>query len=446
MDTSEGARIAIVVCLYNAGMTTRGLKIAKAIAKENAAANIQFFSWDYPQDSDSSTYESIIDNAGFQVTTYSNPLSRSEWNEILEIEQSGTGFRDTEFFENRITECTKALGEYKPDIIVHGMVPDAAVASQLLGIPNIQYGPIPCDRDYMLGRLITDLPDSNKGPVTRYLPRFVTKFLFHWVHPRSRRLSAVTQAALRCGWKPKTPTDLNVFSTATCYLVMDLPLNYELSDLPAYTKVIGPMFADIDSAGELSSDVEKFMEFADQENGKIKVFVTMGSSGDRESIAEAVKAVSFGDCYAVVAVPPCRCAMQEIEETIAIPSTVILTDNFVPAQKLAAWADVVLCHGGQGTCQQALAASTPMVGVGLQFEQEWNLENIVRMKAAIRLPKWQWKCDKIRTAMQEVARDGSYKKAAEDAAETMATFDAEEEAATIVLQNIAEGRGRNQKL
>lgn len=432
------ARIAVVVCFFNAGITTRGLKIAKAISKQDASVDIRFFSWNHHK-YDDSTYESVIRDAGFPITFYGKPLSRAEWNHILEAEQSGQRLQTTEFFEERISECKMALQEYKPDIVVHGVMPDCAVASQLLRLKSVQYRPIPVDRDFFR-KQITDIPDVFKGNVTRYLPHFVTKMLFQWIHPRHNRLSPVVQAALRSGWKPRSPSDLNVFSTSTCILVTDLPRFYRSETLPPSTKVIGPVFADDESSEQLPPDVEELItRSAHDGTKKPHVFITMGSSGDRKSIAEAVKAVCDRECYAIVALPPCRCTVAELQCSISIPKTLVVLDSFVPARRLAAWSDVVICHGGQGTCQPALAAGSPMVGVGLQFEQEWNLENIVQAGAAIRLPKWQWKGDKIWRAVEQVTNDESYKQAAKEIADEIASFESAEEAARTVLEILAGG-------
>ena len=439
----DSPRIAVVVCFFNAGVTTTGLQIAKAVAKEIPDAKVRFFSWD---DSDrQSTYEDIVRKAGFEVTKYGDPLDRAAWNELLRTEQSGKGFQDMESFKRRIQDCVRALKEYQPHVIIHGLVLfDAAVASQLLGIPNVQYGPIPVDREYMRKHMFTDIPDSRSTWFTRLWPRVMRQWFVQWMlQQQQKKPSLISRAAMDCGWRPQNPSDWNVFGCATCNLVADLPSNYELTDLSSNTMVIGPVFADTEMAEKLPSNVERFLERSSDDDDKPKVFVTMGSSGDVQHLVEAVKAVSNGEFKAVVALPPCRCTISELRRAIGseIPDdSVVMTEAFVPSQRLASWSDVVVGHGGRGTKQTAMAAGTPMVGVGLQFEQEFNLENAVRAGAAIRLPKWQWKADLIRQAIWRLVKEESFQNHAKTIAEEMASFDSEKEAARIVAQTLAMSR------
>jgi len=438
----DAPRIAVVVCFFNAGVTTTGLQIAKAVVKESPDAEFRFFSWD---DSDrQSTYEDIVRKAGFEVTKYGDPLNRAAWNELLQTEQSGKSFQDIESFKRRIQACVCAMKEYQPHVIIHGILPDAAVASQLLGIPNVQYGPIPFDREYRRKHMFTDIPDSLSTWFTRLWPRVMRQWFVQWMlQQQQKKPSLISRAAMDCGWHPKNPNDWNVFGCATCNLVADLPSNYVLTELSSNTMVIGPVFADNEMAEKLPSDVERFLERSAADDDKPKVFVTMGSSGDIQHLVEAVKAVSNGEFKAVVALPPCRCTISELRRAIGseIPDdSVVLTEAFVPARQLASFADVIVGHGGRGTKQTAMAAGTPMVGVGLQFEQEFNLENAVRAGAAIRLPKWQWKADLIRQAIWRLVKEESFKTHAKTIAQEMASFDSEKEAARIVLQTLAMSR------
>ena len=50
-------------------------------------------------------------------------------------------------------------------------------------------------------------------------------------------------------------------------------------------------------------------------------------------------------------------------------------------------ADLSVIHGGIGTVMTACLAGTPVVGVGMQPEQEANLEALVRKGFAIRIRK-----------------------------------------------------------
>lgn len=436
LDNPSIRRIAVVVCLFNAGISTRGLEIANALAAVDNV-DIRFFSWTGP---DTPSYHEIVSKAGFQIIDYGQPISRAQWNTLLEDEHTGRGFRDVDFLKASIRDCVRALKEFQPHVIVHGLQPDAVIAARILGIPDVQYGPIPIDRDYMSRHILTDIPDSMSNWFTRLWPRVLRKKVIQrMMRQHQKKPSLVYQAAIDCGWHPKKQGDLLVYNTANCFLLLDLPRHYVADDLPDNVHIIGPLFASSESAfDDLPPSIRRVMEMP---SDKPKVFVTMGSTGNKDVMVEAVKAVCCGDFCAIVSLPPSRCTIRELLESIPmkLPETVVLTESFLPARQLAAWADVVVGHGGQGTVQTALASGTPIVGIGLQFEQEWNLESAVRLGACLRLTKRQWKAEHISRALRKVMANESYRLHAKEIEQEMKTFNAAGEAAAIVLQVARKG-------
>lgn len=107
-------RIAVVVACFNAGVTTRGLQIAKALLARHDDAEIRVFSWNTAasMEDDDWTYEAVIHRDGFELTKYGEPFQRSEWNDMLRAEQSGQGFSSNKLMESlqrRVEACTQAL-------------------------------------------------------------------------------------------------------------------------------------------------------------------------------------------------------------------------------------------------------------------------------------------------------------------------------------------------
>lgn len=92
---------------------------------------------------------------------------------------------------------------------------------------------------------------------------------------------------------------------------------------------------------------------------------------------------SFDDTpYTIIA--PIKTHIQN--QNIEIPKNVWVYD-WLPAPKVNPLADIAVIHGGQGTVQTACAAGTPFVGIGLQPEQESNIDALVRQGNAIRIRK-----------------------------------------------------------
>lgn len=79
----------------------------------------------------------------------------------------------------------------------------------------------------------------------------------------------------------------------------------------------------------------------------------------------------------------------------------------------------MVAHGGQGTVQTTLAAGTPLVGIGLQLEQQINLDHAMDAGAAIRIQRQRWRAPVIRRAVRAVLAEPAYRRHAEDLAVTM---------------------------
>lgn len=157
-------------------------------------------------------------------------------------------------------------------------------------------------------------------------------------------------------------------------LVTDIP---ELTGavLPPHWRYVGPIFAHLDSAipGEI--------ELLSQQHPLI--YCAMGSSANRETLATVLTA--FADSpYTVIT--PMRTHLVDMKLTF--PPNVHVFD-WLPAHLVNPLADIAVIHGGQGTVQTAVAAGMPFVGIGLQPEQEANIDLIVRHGAALRINKRQ---------------------------------------------------------
>lgn len=432
-DTSSDCvqKVAIFVCFLNAGNSTRGVEIAKAIREVDETVEIRFFSWKGPA---STSFDSVARKAGFNITHHGPPIDQETWNKILEAEQTGK-HRNVLQDKNRnianIRGAIEAMKVFRPDVVVHSIVPDAPIAAHILHIPNILFVPIPSwDRQWILSNIYNDIPDSQASWWTDLLPLWVRqaflKLMFRLMRtPRT----AIVEAAQECGWTGRGPLDVY---KSDYYLLADLPTNYVGETFQSNVRVIGPLYAgSFQQTGILPTDIENLLS----SNDTPKVFVTMGSTGGRYFVVEAVKAVCAGRLSAVIALAPGLCGIEEIRESVgSIPDRVILTEEFLPANKVASLVDVVIGHGGQGTVQTALASGIPIVGVAMQCEQQFNLDNVARRGAAIRIPKREWKADEILNAVNEIlSNKDTYKQAAKKIQEEILSTNSAMEAARLVL-------------
>ena len=88
---------------------------------------------------------------------------------------------------------------------------------------------------------------------------------------------------------------------------------------------------------------------------------------------------------------------------VKVPSNVIAT-GWLPAHKVNPMADITVIHGGIGTVMTACLAGLPVVGVGMQPEQEANLECLVRKGFAIRIKKRRLSSEKINEDIKKLLK------------------------------------------
>jgi UDP:flavonoid glycosyltransferase YjiC (YdhE family) len=401
-------RVVFAVALQDAGEATRSLEIAKGLreyAPDGWSVECAFLSH-------GSRFAPKMVDAGFEV--YDCPPKLG-----------GVGFRDqlkTQFPElvgnpdiarEVIEGERRALSEIQPDLVIYGFWPMGSIARQMLGIPGVCFLPLPLHPDVLSSSLLKDVPDDLK-PLT-YLPLPLRRFIVRHV-PKPVKMRApgfrqrnIRQAAQACGWSGPSRKNLFDMLRADLTIVLDLEDFYEEETLPPDFRVVGPLFATADGAAEVDPAILRLFDPSDE---KPKVLCTMGSSGYKEHLLEAVRALTSGNATgwnSVILASSAICTIEEAKAHAGADSNSYITDAFVPALSVNELADVVVSHGGQGTVQTALACGTPIVGVAMQLEQQVNLDNVGAKGAGIRIPSHRWTASNIQAAVRNILEDRSYR-------------------------------------
>ena len=454
-------RIAVFVPVLNAGETTRGVELAKGIRELicsmfeggsfKECVDLRFFSG--LTGPGSISYEFLIRRAGFEIVhcrSSGNDVDESpfftkeQWNQLLRNEHSGKEYLDTiqeSKFAGLVQGTIRQLKQFQPSIVLHGLEPNASIAAHILRIPNISFVPLPMTKEWTCAYLLTDIPDPQMHIFWRmFVPGILRRALVRWKAFSSDNSGGagiqrtMINAAIKCGWDGKGICDniqnVNMFDIlrADQTLLLDDPHKYEGHVLPENMSIVGPLFAkgaanDASSGWLLQSPMEKGRATTKQRIQK--VLVTMGSSGELRYLAEAVGALlQDDDIYAVVLVPPTICSICELRTTLMdkygidilagdITSRIHLTSEFVSGDVLNSAVDVVIIHGGQGTVQTAMVSGTPIVGLALQAEQQYNLDYACKNRGAgIRISIRDWKAKNIKRALRKVLSMPGYREAA----------------------------------
>lgn len=407
----QSLKIVFSCVLQDAGEATRSLEIAKGIRDLCPSGNdleIIFLSH-------GSKFEDKIRNTGFEIYKCEPMLEGVGFHADLKP-RANNFVGDEELAVKLLKGEINALKELKPNLIIHGFWPFASLARRMLDkeIPGICFLPIPFEENFFASSLMKDVPDQLK-PLT-YLPVSCRKTLIKLM-PKALKLKApilkqsnIIKATEVCGLKDIKVKNLFDMLKADLTIVNDLQEFYKGQKVPDNYKIVGPLY----SPNQNNADIDPFIKkFLDEDEGELKIFCTMGSSGTKKQLLEAIKAiVSVKDCKwnALILAPPSVCPISEALECAGNVQGIYITDKFVSAPLINSMVDVVVCHGGQGTVQTAIASGTPVVGVAMQPEQQINLDNVVAYGGGIRIPMHRWKASMIQAAIKTIQKNPSYRK------------------------------------
>jgi UDP-N-acetylglucosamine:LPS N-acetylglucosamine transferase len=233
------------------------------------------------------------------------------------------------------------------------------------------------------------------------------------------------RAAIAAGWEIQGTGILTHIMAAKLTLVNDFVAYYADEDeIPDHVGT-GPIFAGTDDSSSSGSGTKKqenddldpeLRRIFDPKNPN-KVFLAMGSSGHKNQLVSAIRAVNSEEYHTVALVPPTICTKDEVVEALGgtdnLSSTLHLTDQFIPSKIVNAMADVAIIHGGQGTVQTAMLSGTPIVGVPFGADQDHNLMAVERQGAGVKILFSKWDTESVSRALKQIIDDKAFHKAAQ---------------------------------
>jgi UDP:flavonoid glycosyltransferase YjiC (YdhE family) len=258
---------------------------------------------------------------------------------------------------NTLKECldhqVAAIKTLNPSAILGDTMPTLSMAAELTGVPylNLQNG-------YMSRKYADVRKMSWRYPLYKYFQYLPNRFAepliklgeqqaFHKIHQPFRRLRQQHGLLKKWYYPDELEGDLN--------LICDLPELFPQQSLPANYVIIPPLIFEPKAHTETNSTTP------DPE--KKTLFVSMGSSGDWQQVAflnhpyfKKFNIITAGDTNNVV------------------QGSNVTSMTFVNVKTIFNHVDLVICHGGNGTINQALQAGIPVLCKTAHFEQEWNVQ------------------------------------------------------------------------
>jgi UDP:flavonoid glycosyltransferase YjiC (YdhE family) len=381
---------------YNLGDTSRAIEVAKSM--RSAGHTVAFFHR-------GGSFAETIADAGLRPVGLQPRITPEQHEALMAIDQhraalgSPLPFSEAELIAMVESEL-EVFGEFQPDGVYCGLNLSCMISVPAARLPMVTLVPTAlCPAFFQQG--MASFPDAmDRNPLLRYfVPQSIKNSLINRIMlGKSARKSAKVFNRVRARYGLDPIFNYTSLVRGDLTLLPDLPAfsGLPVASLPQGYSYCGPIFA------HLELPVPEQVTKVFRQPG-LNVFCAMGSSGPADLFKSTVAALREVPDYNIV------CATTSIVPAAELgpASDRFFATPFLPAHVISEMADVVVSHGGQGTLQAAIAAGTPVVGVGLQWEQQANLEALANAGAGVRIPIYAATAPRIRAAV-ETARKESY--------------------------------------
>lgn len=354
--------LVFAVAAYNLSETTRLIEIAKAC---RGRFHILFVSY-------GGAFERLIVEAGFPLRALQPRLTAKKIEHLYRCIRGETlhsPFTVAQL-KARVAQETALFKELRPAAVVTGFCLSMPLSCRLAGIPLVWVVTSTWMRPYFQAGLAT-WPDALDFPWLRWIPDEVlnraAKYLVHF----NRFL---LRAFYRTARQLKLPPFRGMEFWQGDYTLLTEPPEFTGLNLsPPQFHYVGPIITKLNS--RIPPEIDRLPR------DKPLIYFAMGSGGNREIIARILESFRNQPFQVIAPVKP------HLDGRGFRPAPNILVTDWLPAHKVNPLADLSVTHGGIGTVMTACLSGTPIVGVGMQPEQEANLECLVRKGFAIRLRK-----------------------------------------------------------
>jgi UDP:flavonoid glycosyltransferase YjiC (YdhE family) len=341
-------------------------------------------------------------------------------------------------------------GEYtsyqkiRPDIVLFGFWPVAGLVRRLFSpeIPGICFIPLPISNEFINNTKIfpDDVPLLSRLPIA--IQSSILKSLPSRIKQRNPLLShsVIRKAIKKYSNNMLHPKNIVDMLSTDLMLVNDISDYYEYR-LPERIHFTGPVFAQSIARNDNVIELNQYLR-----DNRVKIFATLGSSGNEKQLIEVIQAAKLLDQEKYVSLILCPSSIADIDKMkvfISGCNNIYITDKFINSNEVLAKTDIAVCHGGQGTLQTVISNGVPFVGIATQPEQQVNLDHMVSNGAGIRIHKKQWERDTIKDAIERISNSESFKDKAKWLRSIYLQYDGKKESAKYIYEYLIKIGGRD---
>jgi len=376
--------IAFFPATWNLAETTRTIEVAKACREE----------YDICFAGHGGQFEQLIEDEEFPLTRLEPRLTPEKIEYLYKVDQGDKlgAFFSLEETRERVRNEMTFLRDVGPVAAVTGFNVTVSIAARASNVTMVWLTQSTWDIQTMIEQGLGSYMDDFDRPVINLLPDSALKWLTKQAFAFSggqilRPLNAVAEE-----YGVKKMKDLRNLWEGDYNLLAEPPDFSGLKNVPETCSYIGPLIANLGTPVP-----EEVRDIAAKD--RPLVYFSMGSSG-RPALIKAVLEGFEGQPFNVVS--PMKRNTENLD--VRVPSNVILTD-WLPALEVSRLADISVIHGGIGTVMTAALAGKPVVGIGMMYEQEYNLDCLVRKGFAKRIRRPRLSADAVNGAIRALLSD-----------------------------------------
>jgi UDP:flavonoid glycosyltransferase YjiC (YdhE family) len=317
----------------------------------------------------------------------------------------GAPVYDTATLLRYVEEDLKLLADASPDIVVGDFRLSLSISARLARIPyvaisNCYWSPYWRPKRYVVPSL----------PLSRYLPLPIADVLFRVARPIAFALHCrpLNQVRRKYGLASLGSDLRRIYTDADYVVYADVPALFTGVRLPVEHRMIGAVL--------WSPPVQTPAWWSSMRRDKPVLYITMGSSGQSSLLPEILRSVDALDVTVIAAT-----AGSAVPGPI--PPNAHVTD-YLPGLEAAQRASLVICNGGAPTCQQALSAGIPVIGLPSNLDQFLNMETLAEAGVGVVHRADRFSASKLRDTVNAMLAHRSYRETAEHLASAARENDA----------------------
>lgn len=392
---------------FNLAEVTRMIEVARACAPRH---RVVFMGYE-------SDFVHLITDAGFDCRACEPAMSAAEREQALKFDQGKTlrsPFTDA-LVGARVDAERALIRELDAAAVVIGTNVTSMISARAEGVPLFYAVPFALTRPQVEQTAQLGLVRGD-GRIAHAADRVATT-LMRWAYNHAPLAPRAFARIAKANGVPPLKTVVSLLEADRNLLTV---MAWELEGyvLPDGYERVGPIFAHIDTP--MPAIVT---ELADRDEPL--VYLGLGSSASRELVLAA--ATQLGTLPVNVVAP----VRHYLRTGDVVPANVHVTD-LLPAHRLGGLVDAAVLHGGQGTVQTACAAGIPFVGMGLQPEQVWNVDQSVKQGNALALSPKQAGTPALAAAVRRLLSDDGMRAAAVRVREAYANEDGAAASARLI--------------